>query len=131
MSDPITWANAQITWEPDGGYKLRLPHWADRRALALRHDALVEAIDSALPGRSRIDQTFIPMKRTEDENCARADHGEIIIGTETMLTEREARELRDQLGQALNGAVQEAERVVAEDGEKAAAVLAILKMTGQ
>jgi hypothetical protein len=91
----------------------------------------VKAIDSALPGRSRIVQTFIPMKRTEDENSARADHGEIIIGTETMLTEREARDLRDQLGQALDGAVQEADQVVAEDEEKAASVLAILKMTGQ
>jgi hypothetical protein len=128
MDDPITWGNAQITWDADRGYELRLPLWADARALSLRHDRLSKAIRSALPGRQRIVETVYPMVRREDETGASAEAGEIIIQTDSMLTENEARVLREEVSAAMQGAVAEGEEAVAADNEAAGKVLAVLKL---
>jgi hypothetical protein len=38
MSNPGNWGPSRITWSRDQGYTLRVPLWADERALALRED---------------------------------------------------------------------------------------------
>ena len=127
MDDPVQWPNADITWSRDQGYTLRLPLWADSRALALREDELVKAINGAMPGRSRIVTGVTPMVVHEDSRGNSADPGEITVSTDTIINVTEARELREGIAEALNGATDEAERAVAADEEAAQEALSILR----
>jgi hypothetical protein len=127
MDDPVQWPNADITWSREQGYTLRLPLWADSRALALREDELVKAINEAMPGRSRIATRITPMAVHEDSRGSSADPGEIAISTDTIINVTEARELREGIAEALHGAADEAERAVAADGEAAQEALSIIR----
>ena len=127
MDDPVQWPNANITWSRDQGYTLRLPLWADSRALALRESELVKAIREAMPGRSRIGTTLTPMVVEEESGRSSADPGEIAISTDTLINVTEARELREGIAEALHGVIEEAERAVATDEEAAQEALSILR----
>ncbi|HEX4669228.1 MAG TPA: hypothetical protein VH275_04555 [Solirubrobacterales bacterium] len=127
MDDSVQWPNADITWSREQGYTLRLPLWADSRALSLREDEVIKAINEAMPGRSRIVTSLSPMVLWEDTRSSNSEPGEIAIGTETIITVTEARELRDGIAEALHGATEEAERAVAADKEAADEALSILR----
>lgn len=127
MDDPIQWGKANIAWSRDDGYTLRLPLWVDARTLALREDVLFQAIRQAMPGRSRVAIYIEAMVRHEDSEGASADPGQIVISTDTVIGVTEARELRDEIKEALDGAIEEAERAVAADEAAAQEALAILR----
>jgi hypothetical protein len=131
MTDLVNWNRAAISWNPEGGYLLRLPHSAESRAVALREGRLSEAIRGSMPGRSMITTVFSPMVVHRDEESTRAEPGEIVIGTETMITLSEAGKLRNRVAQALDGANDEAEQVVTQDNADADAVLSLLKQPPQ
>lgn len=126
MDDPVSWAGATITWSRNG-YTLRVPLWADDRALALREDEANQAIWDALPERGGVAVSFYPMRVEEDASATRAEHGEVVITTDPMLSLAEAADLREALTQAFHGAVEDAEKQVATDDEAAASVLAVLR----
>ncbi len=127
MDDPVQWPNADITWSRDQGYTLRVPLWADSRALALREDELVKAINEAMPSRSQIVTGITPMVVHEDSRGSSADPGEIAISTDTIISVTEARELREGIAEALHGVTDEAERAVAADEEAAQEALSIIR----
>jgi len=127
MDDPVQWPNANITWGREQGYTLRLPLWADSRALALREEALVEAIRQALSGRSRVEISVTPLVLEEEPGRKSADPGEIAISTDTIINVTEARELREEIAEVLHDVVAEAERAVAADEEEAQEALSIIR----
>jgi hypothetical protein len=128
MSNPVSWDAASIGWSRQGGYRVYVPLWADERALALREDEATKAIWNALPKRPNPFISMEPMVVREDASGSRAEHGVIVIGTDTMLTDAEAAEIRDGVTQAFEGSTEEAERAAAADDEAAKAVLAVLKL---
>jgi len=127
MDDSIQWANANITWSREQGYTLRLPLWADSRALSIREDKLIQSIKLVLSDRTQPVIEIIPGVVERDSGGASADPGEIAISTETMINLSEAVRLREAISGALNGAVAEADRVRAEDDASAKTVLARLR----
>jgi hypothetical protein len=127
MEDAIQWPNADITWSREHGYTLRLPLWADSRALSIREDKLIQSIQLALSDRTETTIQIVPMVVERTNNSANADPGEIAISTETMINLSEAVRLREAISGALHGVVEEVERVRAEDEASAKAVLARLR----
>jgi hypothetical protein len=127
MDDPVQWPNADITWSRAQGYTLSLPLWADSRALALREEALVKAIREAMPGCSGVGISVTPMVLEEEGGRRSADPGEIAISTHTIINVTEARELREEIAEALRDVVGEAERAVAADKEAAQEALSIIR----
>lgn len=127
MDDPVQWASADITWSREHGYMLRIPLWADSRALSIREDKLIESIQIALSGRadSTIEITAMVVER--DSSGANAEPGEIAVSTETMINLSEAMRLREAVSGALQGVIAEVERVRAEDDASAQSVLARLR----
>jgi hypothetical protein len=127
MDDPVQWPNANITWSRDQGYTLRLPLWADSRALSIREDKLIQSIRLALSDRTESVIEIVPMVVERDSGSANADPGEIAISTATMINLSEAVRLREAISGALNGVVAQVERVRAEDDASAKTVLARLR----
>lgn len=127
MDDPVQWPNASITWSREQGYTLRIPLWADSRALSIREDKLVESIQLALSGRTESTIEITSMVVDEDNRGASAQSGEIAISTETMITLSEAARLREAISGALQGVIAEVERLEAEDEASAKSVLARLR----
>lgn len=125
----MQWENVEITWTRQHGYTLRLPLWADERALALREDELIKAINAALSERSKIVSTISPMVVGTDPRASTAEKGEIAISTPSMLGLSEAQRLREGITKALDGVAEEAESVDAADNHKAAGVMAVLRGT--
>lgn len=96
------------------------------RITGLESDQLCAcATSSASEGPLAI--SFYAMTLEEDANESRAEHGEIVITTDPMLSLTEAAVLREALTQAFHGAVEDAEKAVATDDEAAASVLAVLR----
>lgn len=127
MDDPVQWPNADITWSREQGYTLRLPLWADSRALSIREDKLIQSIQLALSDRAETTIKIVPMVVERDRNGASAEPGEIAISTETIISLSEAARLREAISGALHGVVEEVERVQAEDEASAEAALARLR----
>lgn len=123
----MQWPNANIIWSRDQGYTLRLPLWADSRALSIREDKLIQSIQLALSDRTESVIEIVPMVVERDSGSANADPGEIAISTETMIKLSEAVRLREAISGALSGVVAEVERVRAEDDASAKTVLARLR----
>lgn len=123
----MQWPNADITWSREQGYTLRLPLWADSRALSIREDKLIQSIQLALSDRTETTIKIVPMVVGRDRNGASAEPGEIAISTETIISLSEAARLREAISGALHGVVEEVERVQAEDEASAEAALARLR----
>jgi len=127
MDDAVQWPNADITWSRAQGFTLRLPLWADSRALSLREDKLVESIQHALSGRTESTIEITAMVVERDSSSANSEPGEIAISTQTIITLSEAMRLREAISGALQGIVAEVESVRAEDDASAKLVLARLR----
>jgi hypothetical protein len=127
MDDAIQWPNANITWSREQGYTLRLPLWADSRALSLREAKLIKSIQLALSDRTETTIEIVPMVVERDRNGADAESGEIAISTETIISLSEAARLREAISGALRGVIEEVERVRAEDEASVEAALARLR----
>lgn len=127
MDDPVEWPNANITWSREQGYTLRIPLWADSRALSIREDKLIESIQFVLSGRAESTIEIRAMVVEQDSSGANAEPGEIAISTQTMINLSEAMRLREAIGAALQGVIAEVERVRAEDEASAESVLARLR----
>jgi hypothetical protein len=127
MDDAIQWPNANITWSREQSYTLRLPLWADSRALSIREDKLIQSIQLALSDRTETTIEIFPMVVERNRSNANAEPGEIAISTETIINLSEAARLREAISGALYGVVEEAERVRAEDEASAKTVLARLR----
>jgi|GEM_PF-4297651 len=127
MDDAVQWPNADITWSREQGYTLRLPLWADSRALSIREDKLIQSIQIALSDRTETTIQIVPMVVQRDRNGANAEPGEIAISTETIISLSEAVRLREAISGALYGVIEEVERVRAEDEASAKAALARLR----
>lgn len=127
MDDAVQWPNADITWSREQGYTLRLPLWADSRALSLREDKLIESIQLALSGRTESTIEITAMVVERDSSGANSEPGEIAISTETIISLSEGARLREAISGALQGVVAEVERVRAEDEASAKSVLARLR----
>lgn len=127
MDDAVQWPNANITWSREQGYTLRLPLWADGRALSIREDKLIQSIQLALSDRTEPAIKIVPMVVERDRSSANAEPGEIAISTETIISLSEAVRLREAISGALYGVIEEVERVRAEDDASAKAVLARLR----
>jgi hypothetical protein len=125
--DLVQWPNANISWSRERGYTLRIPLWADSRALSIREDKLVESIQLALSGRMESTIEITAMVAEQDSRGANAEPGEIAISSETMITLSEAARLREAISGALQGVVAEVGRVRAEDEASAKSVLARLR----
>jgi hypothetical protein len=127
MDDAIQWPNANIAWSRERGYTLRLPLWADSRALSIREDKLIRSIQFALSDRTEPTIEIVAMEVERNRNGAKAEPGEIAISTETIISLSEAARLREAISGALYGVVEEVERVRAEDDASAEAALARLR----
>lgn len=127
MDDAVQWPNANITWSREQGYTLRLPLWADSRALSIREDKLIQSIQLAMSDRTETTIEIVPMVVERSSSSTNAEPGEIAISTETMVNLSEAMRLREAISGALYGVVEEAERVQAEDEASAKTVLARLR----
>jgi hypothetical protein len=127
MDDAVQWLNANITWSREQGYTLRLPLWADSRALSIRENKLIQSIQLAMSDRTETTIEIVPMVVERSSSSANAEPGEIAISTETMVNLSEAMRLREAISGALYGVVEEVERVRAEDEASAKTVLARLR----
>ena len=127
MDDPVQWANADITWSREKRYSLRIPLWADSRALSICENKLIESIELALSGRAESTIDITAMVVEQGSSRANAEPGEIAISTETMLSLSEAVRLREAISGALQGVIADAERMEAEDDASIKAVLAKLR----
>jgi hypothetical protein len=127
MDDAVQWPSANITWSREQGYTLRLPLWADSRALSIREDKLIQSIQLALSGRAETTIEIIPMVVERNRSGANAEPGEIAISTETMINLSEAARLREAISGALYGVLEEVKRIRAEDEASAKPVLARLR----
>jgi len=127
MDDAVQWPKADITWSREQGYTLRLPLWADSRALSIREDKLIQSIQIALSDRTETTIQIVPMVVQRDRNGENAEPGEIAISTETIISLSEAVRLREAISGALYGVIEEVERVRAEDEASAKAALARLR----
>ena len=131
MDDAVQWAEREYHLEPRQGYTLRLPLWADSRALSIREDKLIQSIELALPERTETTIRIVPMVVERDRSGANAEPGEIAISTETMINLSEAARLREAISGVLHGVVEEVERVRAEDEASAESVLAWLRQPSE
>lgn len=127
MDDAVQWPNANVTWSRERGYTLRLPMWADSRAMSIREAKLIESIQIALSGRTETTIEIFPMVVERDRSGANAEPGEIAISTETIISISESVRLREAISGALHGVVEEVERVRAEDEASVKTVLARLR----